>query len=205
MALDVLDLADDDIQGLCHTLMNVFGIITFNEIGFISVSLEELTQLLFGDTCQHGRIGDLVAVEVQNRKHGAVMNRVEKFVRMPTGSQGASFRFAITHHAGYQQIGVVESSAKGMGQRIAQFTSFMDGARRLRRHVAGDAPGKGKLLEQSLHSRFVLGDVGVQLGVDTFQVSIGHQTRPSVARPGDKNHVQVILIDDAIEMNIDKV
>ncbi len=124
---------------------------------------------------------------------------------MPARGQGAGFRLAIADDAGHQQVGIVECRAIRMRQRITELAAFVDGARRLRRRVAGNAAGKGKLREQLLHSRLVLRDVRVQLAVGALQIGVGHQTRSAVAGPGDIDHVEVILRDDPVEVHIDEV
>ncbi len=79
---------------------------------------------------------------MQNRDHGAVPRGIQEFVRMPACRERAGFRFAIADHAGDDEIGIIESRAVGVQQRVSQFTAFIDGTRRLRRGVAGNAAGK---------------------------------------------------------------
>jgi hypothetical protein len=45
---------------------------------------------------------------MQDRQHGAVGDRVEKFVGLPRGRQRAGFRFTVADNAGDDQIGIVE-------------------------------------------------------------------------------------------------
>ena len=67
-------------------------------------------------------------------------------------ASGAGFRLAVADDAGNDQIGIVESGAIGVGQRIAQLAAFMNRARRFRRHMAGNAVGPGELAKQPLQS-----------------------------------------------------
>ena len=46
---------------------------------------------------------------------------------------------------------------------------------------------------------------GIDLAVGAFQIGVGHQPRPAVARPGDVDHVQVVFLDDAVQMDVDEV
>ena len=78
-------------------------------------------------------------------------------------AQRAGFRFAVADDAADEQIGIVEDRAVGVQQRIAEFAAFVDGAGRFGRDVAGNAAGKGELLEQPLHALGVLRDVGIEL------------------------------------------
>ena len=50
----------------------VVGLVAFDEVGLVAVAAEERFQFLVADARQDGRTGDLVAVEVQDRQHGAV-------------------------------------------------------------------------------------------------------------------------------------
>ena len=109
-----------------------------------------------------------------------------------------------TTHA-HNQVGIVERRAKSVHQRIAEFAAFVDRPRRLRRHVAGYPVGPTELPEQPLDSVAVLLDVGIDLGVGTFQVGVGHQPRTAMSRPDDVNHVQIALADQPVPVQVKKV
>ena len=82
--------------------------------GSQAAAFQELCQLLLGDPGQNGRIAYLIAVQVQDGKYGAIGNRVKEIVGLPGGRQRAGFRFAVAHHAGRNQAGVVENGSEGM-------------------------------------------------------------------------------------------
>src|SRR5207247_1331365 len=88
---------------------------------------------------------------------------------------------------------------------VTQFAAFVNRTRRLRRDVARYAAGKGKLFEQPPHPVRVLRDVGIDFAVGAFQVSVRHQPGSAVARPGDIDHVQILFLDDAIQVGVDKI
>ena len=92
-----------------------------------------------------------------------------------------------------------------MHQRVAKLPALVDRSGRLRGDVAGNAPGEGELLEQPSHSALVAGHARIELAISPFQVGIGHQARTAVPRPGDKDHIQVVLLDDPIQMNVDEI
>ena len=46
---------------------------------------------------------------------------------------------------------------------------------------------------------------GIDLAVGPFQVRVGDHARRAVARPGDVDHVQIVLLDDAVEVDVDEV
>src|SRR5215469_18319351 len=114
-----------------------------------------MIQLFMADPGENAGIGDLVAVEVEDRQNRPVPPRIEEFVGMPARRQRSSFRFAVADDAGNDQIGVVERRSVGVRDGIAELAAFVYRTWRLRRHVAGDATGERELGEQTLHSRFV--------------------------------------------------
>ena len=44
----------------------------FDEIGLVAIAHEQRFELLMADARQDGRIGDLVAVQIEDRQHRAV-------------------------------------------------------------------------------------------------------------------------------------
>ena len=110
------NFCDDLIERCRHQRVKFFWVIAFDEIRFIAVASKQRFQFLVADSGQDGRAGNLVAVQMQDGQNRAVMHRVKKFIRVPTGGQRASLGFAIAHHARDNQIGIVERSAVGMHQ-----------------------------------------------------------------------------------------
>src|SRR5208283_5183720 len=143
--------------------------------------------------------------EVQDRQHCSVADRVEKLVGLPSCRQGARFRFTVTYDAGHNQIGIVERGTEGMAERVPQLATFVNRPRRRRRNMTGNPAGKRELHEQLLEPGFVLSDVWINLTVGAFEVSIAYQRRAAVTGTGDVEHVQVILLDDSVQMHIDKI
>ena len=60
------------------------------------------------DPAEDRRVGDLVAVQVENRQNGTIPDRVDEFVDVPAGGEGTCFSFAITHAGNGDQLGIVE-------------------------------------------------------------------------------------------------
>ena len=87
-------------------------------------------------------IGDLVAVQVEDRQHRAVADRIDELVGMPGRGERTGLGLAIAHHAGDDQIGIVERSAVGVRHAVAELAALVNRARRLRRHVAADVAGE---------------------------------------------------------------
>ncbi len=142
---------------------------------------------------------------MKNRNHRAVAHGVQELIRVPAGGERAGLRLAVADDAADEQIGVVERRAVGVQQRISQLAAFVDRAGSFRRDVAGDAAGKRELLEEPLHPLRILRDVGETLGVASLQPGIGDHARTSVTRSADVDHVEVVLHDGAVAVDVDEI
>jgi hypothetical protein len=78
----------------------------------------------------------------------------------------------------------------------------MNGAGAFRRGVAGNTAGKGELLEEPLKTGLVLADVRIDLAVGAFQIGVAHHRWTAVPGAGDVDHVQVVLLDDPVQVDI---
>jgi hypothetical protein len=166
--LDFLDLLDRRIERRGHRLVHQIGLVTLDEVGRPAIAAEQLFQFLAGDAGEHSRVGNLVAVEMQDRQHRAVGYGIEELVRMPGGGQRTRFRLAIADDAGDDEIGIVEYRPKGMAERIAQLAALVDRTRALRRCVTWDSSGKRKLNKKLPKPGLVLADIGVDLAVSAL-------------------------------------
>ena len=185
--------------------MHCCRIVALDEVRRPTAPAEKLLQLLMLDAGQHGRIADLIAVQMQDRQHGAVGDWIEELIRLPCCRQGARLCLAIADDARDDQLRVIERRAEGMAERIAEFAAFMDGPGGRRRHVTRNAAGKRELLEQLFQSGFILGDVRINLAPRPFEIDIAHQGRAPMTRTGDVDHVQIMLLDHPVEVDIDEV
>ncbi len=189
--LDVGDLVEHLIQQRGEPGVDRDGVLVVEtggeDVRMVAVPAHEVGELVLADAGQHRGVGDLVAVEVQDRQHDPVGLRVDELVGVPAGGQRAGLGLAVADDGDGEdkQVGVVERRAVGVGQRVAQLTALVDGAGHLGRHVGGDTPGEGELPEQPAQPLGVLGDVGVDLGVGPLEVAVGHRARPAVTRAGD--------------------
>ena len=202
---DPLDLGHCGVEHAGQLLVDVRRIVPLDEVRRIAHALEELLQFLLGDARKEARVGDLVAVEVEDRQHAAVAGRVEELVAVPAGRERPGLRLAVADDAGDDQVRVVEGRAIGMAQRIAEFAAFMDAARRFRRNVAGNAAGEAELLEQPLHAFRVLADVRVDLAVGALEIGVSNQRRSAMTRADDVDHVEVVALDDPVEVHVEHV
>ena len=128
------------------------GIVAGDEIRVPTAAGEERGELVVGNARQDRGIGDLVAVEVQDREHRAVAHRVEELVGVPTRRQRPRLGLTVADDARDDEIRIVERGTERVAQRVAELAAFVHGARRLGRNVARDATGKGELPEQREHA-----------------------------------------------------
>ena len=203
--LDFFDLLHRRVERRGHGLMHQLGLVTLDEVGRPPVAAEQLFQFLAGDAGQDGRVGNLVAVEMQDRQHRAVGGRIEKLVGMPRRGQRSGFRLAVADDAGDDEIGIVEHRPERMAERIAQLAALVDRARALRRCVAGNSSGKRKLKKELPQPGLILADVGIDLAVSALEVSVAHDGRAAVPGAGDVNHVEVVFLDDPVQVHVNEV
>jgi hypothetical protein len=78
----------------------------------------------------------------------------------------------------------------------------MNASGRFRSSVTADSTRERKLFEEALHPGQVLALVRVNLGIRSFEIGIGKNSRRTVAWSGDENRIQVIFINQPIEVDI---
>jgi hypothetical protein len=150
--LDRGDLVEHPIERLGQLAVDLRRVVAGHDVDGVAVALEELHELRLRDPGEDGRVGDLVAVEVEDRQHGAVMDGVEELVGVPARGQRAGLRLAVADHAGDHQPRVVERRPVGVHQRVAELPALVDRPRPLGRVVARDAAGEAELAEQAADS-----------------------------------------------------
>ena len=178
------------VQRRSHLLMHDVRLVALDEDRRIAVAFEQLGEFVRADPRQYRRIGDLVAVEMQDRQHRAVRRGIEEFVAMPGGRQRSGFGFAVADDAGDDEIGIVEHRPISMRQRIAEFAAFVDRSRRLRGGMARNAAGKGELPEQAAHARLILRNIGIELAIGALEPGVGDDARRAMTRARDEQDVQ---------------
>ncbi len=205
VCLDRADRVQRAIERLGHALVHRFGLVALDDLGSVSVTLEQRDELLCGNAGQHGRPGDLVAVEVEHGQHRSIAHGVEKLVRMPARRERPGLGFAIAYDDRRDQIGVVEDRAKGVRDGIAELTAFVDRTGRFRRRVARDPAWKRELLEEAAYAGLGAGHARIDLAISALQVGLCDDRWPTVPRSADEDHVEIALLDGAVEMRVDEV
>ena len=195
------DLVERSGQGLVHQRR----IMALDEIRVMAIAAEQVGQLLPTDAGEDGRVRDLEAVEMQDRQHRPIACRVEELVRVPARRQRPGLGLAVANDAGDDQVGIVEGRAVGMGQGIAELAALVDGARSFRRHMAWNAVRPGELAEQPVHAVAAALDRRITLGVGAFQIGVRHQPGTAMTGTDHVDHVQVMLLDQTIEVDVEKI
>ena len=203
--LNGADLGEALVHHRRHFLMHNGRLVAGHVPRPIPVAAQQRVELILRDAGQQCRVGDLVAVEVQDRQHRAVPGRVEEPAAVPAGGQRAGLGLAVAHHARDDQARVVERRAARVGQRVAEFAALVDGAGRLRRDVAGHPAGEGELAEQRVHARRVPRHARVDLRVAAFQPGVGQRRGPAVTGPDDDHHLGAVRGDGAGQVRPDEV
>ena len=203
--LDVVDACHGAVERGGHRLVDSGGVVPAHEVRLVAVALHQRTELLLGDAGEHGGVGNLVAVEMQDRQHRPVVRRVQELVRVPARGQSPRLSLAVAHDAEDQQVGVVEGCAIRVCQRIAKFTALVNRSGRLGCHVAGHPTGEGELPEEGPHPIDVLADRGIDLGVSALEVGVGQDGGSAMARARNEDGVEVPLPDDSVGMHVDEV
>ena len=180
-------------------------VVALDEIGLMAVPDQQRAQLVVRDARQHRRVGDLVAVEVQDREHRSVARRIHELVGVPAGRQRTGLGLTVPHDAADEQVGVVEGRSVRVDQRVAELAALVDGARRLWRDVAGDAAREGELPEQPPQPFLIGRHARVHLTIGALEIGAGHEAGPTVPGPGDEDRIEVVRADDPIEVRVDEV
>ncbi len=186
-------------------LVDTRGVVAGDEIRLPPAALEQRGELGLRDTREHGRVRDLVAVQVQDRQDRAVTDRVEELVRVPARRERAGLGFAVADDTRDDQIGVVERGAEGVADRVPELATFVDRARRLGCDVTGNATGERELLEEPFHPLGVTRDRGVRVGVAALEPRVGEDRGAAVSGTDHVDHVEVVARDHAGEVPVQEV
>ena len=114
--LDSLDVIHSFVKSLshlsvhCHVVASV--VFYLYEIRLPSASVEEVLQLLTGNTCKYSRVADLVSVHVKDRKNSSVCLRVQEFVALPGCCQRSCLCLTVSDDTCSNQIRVIKYCTK---------------------------------------------------------------------------------------------
>src|SRR5580704_16662839 len=130
------------IQSAREKLVHDFRVVAFNEIGGVAKTFIQGDKFFVAGARLDCGAGDFVTVQVQDGEHGPISRRIQKLDALPTSFERASLSFAIADDASHDQIRIVERRSQSVDQRIAQFSAFMHGVRRMRPTMARNSSGR---------------------------------------------------------------
>src|SRR6266699_1997136 len=185
LLLDLADLQNTMLQRGSHRLVHPGRHTSLDKVRRVAIADEQRFQFLVTYTSQKSWVIDLVAVQMQDRQHRSVGDRIEKFVTMPAGGERAGFSLAVTHHYQSDKVWVVVNGPVSVRDAIAQFTALVNASGRFRSGVAADSAGERKLLKEALHPSQVLALVRVNLRIRSLEIGLGKDSWRTVARPRD--------------------
>src|SRR3974377_890526 len=103
---------------------------------------------------------------------------------MPGGRHRPGLSLAIANDAGDNKVSIVECRAICVRERVAEFATFMDRTRSLRRRMARDTAWKTELLKQALHADRIGGNMRINFGIGSLKPDIIKKARaPHTRRP----------------------
>ena len=153
---------------------------------------------------QHGRAGNLVPIQMQNGKHRSIANRVEKLDALPGTLQRPCFCLAIANNRRNNQVWIIKSGPKGVGEDVAEFSSFMDGAWSRHADVTWHASRRRELAKEQVHPLGILRHLGIDFRVGAFEIDIREERRSTMSWAGQVDHVHVMILDEPVEVDIDE-
>ncbi len=199
------DFAVGTGQGRVQVNVDVGAVLQADDARPIAVTLKKLREFGVVHAREQRGVGDLVAVQVQDRQHRAVGRRVQKLGAVPGTGRGAGLGLAVADQASHQQIRVVECGAKGRGERITQLAAFVDDARIGWRQVARKSIRPREGVQETFETGKIARHAREILGQCAFKVHIGQVGRRAVARPGNQQHAGVGVLDQAVQVLVDQV
>jgi hypothetical protein len=174
-------------------------------IGLIAESLEVVGELLVTHRSVDRRTGDLVAVDMENRKYGARLRWIEELVAVPRSSEWAALSLTVADDTGDDQFGIVEDGSEGSGERVSKFATLKDCARSPRIRMTRKSARPTEHLDEMCRALFIELELGIVVMKRALGEEIGDDGRRSMARSSDKHHVEMMSLDEIIEMCVDEV
>ena len=111
---------------------------------------------------------DLTTIEVEDRKHRPVIDRVDKGIGKPASHQWACFCFPVTNDSRCDGIWIVQDGAGCVGEGVAQFSPFMDGTWGFRSSVGSDTAWEGEDFAEFFETCLGLRDIWKELCIGSI-------------------------------------
>src|SRR6266516_5653836 len=201
----LLNAADFVIGPVQSSVERGIQIFSSCENRLVAVPCKQGQQFFIGHGAVDGGIGDFIAIQVQDGQDRAGFGRIKKLVAMPGGSGRSGLRLAIADDAGHNQIGIIHGSAKGGRQRIAQFSSFVNGSWNTRIEVTWKSAGPGKAAHKFFNPDAIERQVWIEFTECSFYIKVCQVCGSSMPRTRDQKQINVVALDEMIEVSIDQV
>ncbi|MDQ0893382.1 hypothetical protein QFZ26_000937 [Agromyces ramosus] len=176
-----------------------------DEQRLVAIAAEELDEFSLGDAGEEGGVRDLVAVEVQDRQHGPVVDRVQERMPAPAPREWTGLGLAVADDARDDEPGVVERRAEGVHERVAELAALVDRSRRLGGRMRRDAARERELPHEALEARRVGGDRGEQLGVRAVEPRVRDHRGAAMPGAAHVDDRRAALDDGPVEVRVDEV
>src|ERR1017187_4662395 len=180
-------------------------VIALNKVGLVPSTHVKALQVCVTGASLGGWPRDFVSIEMKDRQDGTVTDRIDEVDRLPASFQWTSLGLPISDNAGHNQVWIVEGRAECMYQRLAKLPAFVHGIWHVRPAVAWHAARSRELAEYEPQAVFIVRDLRVDLGVCAFKIGAGIERRASVSGTRNINDVRIVLFDQPVQMNVDKV
>ncbi len=199
------DGGDAPVEGRREVAVHGRGVAAGHHVGLVAVPGQDAADLVVAGAAEHRRARDLVAVQVEDRQHGAVAHRVEEADALPGALERPGLRLAVADHAGDEQVGVVERGPEGVHERVAELAALVDRAGHVDADVARHAARGRELAEQAPQAVGVRRDRRVDLRVGPLQVDVGEDGRAAVPGAGDEHDARAGPPDHPVQVRVDEV
>jgi len=141
---------------------------------------------------------------MEDWQHSAVTDRVQELDAFPGAFERSCLRLAVPDHCDGDEIGVIEDSAEGMHEDVAEFSALVYGAGGRDADVAWDTARRRELAEEAPQAHGVLRHVRIDLGVGPFQIDVRDDRGAAVSRAGQVDHVGIRVLDQAVQVHVDE-
>lgn len=112
LLLVLFDFQDASLHSGSHCLMHSIWIATLDKVRCPTIANKESLELPMADTGQKRGVIDLISIQMKNRKHCTISDRVKELGAMPTCGKRTSLRLAVSYHSNCNQIRIIEDSSK---------------------------------------------------------------------------------------------
>ena len=113
------------IQSFDHFCI-YFVVIAFHNDRLITITFEQRFQIFIFHPAENGRAGDLVAVQMEYRKHCAIFGRIDEFGKMPCGRRACRFVFTVADKTCHDEVRIVQNRPVRGRKRVTEFSTLED-------------------------------------------------------------------------------